>query len=352
MDFKDKLLELSARVAKLQGQIATEEAAKTAFVLPFIQALGYDVFNPAEVEPEHTCDVGTKKGEKIDYAIMRDGYPILLIECKHSSQNLDQHGNQLFRYFGTSKAKFAVLTDGIQYRFFSDLESENVMDKTPFLEIDITNLKDNQIEELKKFHRSYFNERDIRDTATDLRYINDIRNLIFEDINNPTDSIVYFYGKTIYPGQMTAKMRDYFTKIVKKAYNSVINDIVNDRFKSALKKEEERAGIEDNEIKTASDEPKIQTTEEEKEAYHIVKAILRSVVAGDRITYRDAQTYFTVLIDDNNRKLVCRLYLNSPTNKGIAFVGDDKKEIRYKIESLDEIYRYAETLIETAKKFK
>jgi len=159
MDFKDNLLELSARVAKLRNQIATEEAAKTAFVLPFIKVLGYDFTDPTEVEPEHTCDVGTKKGEKIDYAILKDGAPVLLIECKHSSQNLDYCGNQLFRYFGTSKAKYAVLTDGIQYRFFSDLESENVMDKTPFLEIDMTNLKDSQIEELKKFHKSYFHRR-------------------------------------------------------------------------------------------------------------------------------------------------------------------------------------------------
>ncbi|MDR2895027.1 MAG: type I restriction enzyme HsdR N-terminal domain-containing protein [Alistipes sp.] len=351
MDFRDLLLQLSGRVTKQKDQITTEEAAKTAFVLPFIQALGYDIFDPLEVEPEHTCDVGTKKGEKIDYAIMQDGHPILLIECKHSSQNLDLCGNQLFRYFGTSKAKFAVLTDGIQYRFFSDLDAENVMDRTPFLEVDITNLKDNQIEELKKFHKSYFNVGNIRSTAEDLRYINDIRNLIYKDINNPGEEIVLFYGRAVYPGQMKARAREYFTQIVKKAYASVINEIVSERFKTAVQKQEERAD-EDNKAKTPSDEPKIQTTEEEKEAYHIVKAILRSVVAGDRITYRDAQTYFTVLIDDNNRKLVCRLYLNSPTNKGISFVGDDKKEVRYKIESQDEIDEYTEQIIETVKKFK
>ncbi len=144
MDFKDQLLDHSGRVAKLKNQIATEEAAKTALVLPFIQVLGYDIFDPSEVEPEHTCDVGIKKGEKIDYAIKQDGQPILLIECKHSSENLDKCGNQLFRYYGTSKAKFAVLTDGVRYRFFSDLDADNVMDNTPFLEVDITNLKDQQ----------------------------------------------------------------------------------------------------------------------------------------------------------------------------------------------------------------
>lgn len=350
MDFKDQLMELAARVSKMKDQIATEEAAKTAFVLPFIKVLGYDIFDPLEVEPEHTCDVGTKKGEKIDYAIMQNGHPILLIECKHSSENLDKCGNQLFRYYGTSKAKFAVLTDGIKYRFFSDLDKDNVMDSTPFLEIDITSLKDNQIEELKKFHKSYFHTENIRSTAVDLRYINDFRNLILEDINNPGEAVVCFYGKAVYAGQMTAKMREYFTLILKKAYNSVINEIVNERFKTAVQKQEERTD-EDSKTATTSEEPKIQTTAEELEAYYIVKAILRSEVPGDRITYRDAQTYFTVLIDDNNRKLVCRLYLNSPTNKGIAFISDDKKEVRHKIESLDDIYKHAADIVGAAKKF-
>jgi hypothetical protein len=351
MDFKDQLLELSARVAKLRHQVATEEATKTSFVLPFIKVLGYDFTDPSEVEPEHTCDVGTKKGEKIDYAIKKDGHPILLIECKHSSQNLDQCGNQLFRYYGTSKAKFAVLTDGIRYRFFSDLDKDNVMDSTPFLEIDITNLKENQIEELKKFHKSYFNVGNIRSTAEDLRYISDIRNLIISDISEPSESLIYHYGKMVFGGAMTAKNRDYFSQIIKKAYTLVINDIVSDRFRSAVRKQDELSE-EENQVKTPSDEPKIQTTDEEIEAFHIVKAILRSVISGSRIGYRDAQTYFTVLIDDNNRKLVCRLYLNSPNNKGIAFVGDDKKEVRHKIETLDDIYKYTGEIVETAQKFK
>lgn len=352
MDFKDQLLDLAARIAKQKDQIATEEAAKTAFVLPFIQVLGYDVFDPSEVEPEHTCDIGTKKGEKIDYAIKQDGHPILLIECKHSSQNLDQCGNQLFRYYGTSKAKFAVLTDGIRYRFFSDLEKDNVMDGTSFLEIDITNLKEHQIEELKKFHKSYFNTGNIRSTAVDLRCINDVRNIILGNINNtnPDDPIVLFYGKAVYKGQMTVKMKEYFAQIIKKAYNSVINEIVNDRFKTAVQKQDERTD-EESMAKTPSEESKIQTTEEEIEAYHIVKAILRSVISGDRITYRDAQTYFTVLIDDNRLKLVCRLYLNSPTNKVIAFVSDGKED-RHKIESLDDIYNHAAEIVESVKKFK
>ena len=97
MDFKDSIKDLSGRIGKLKEQIATEEATKNAFIMPFIQMLGYDVFNPLEVVPEFTCDIGMKKGEKIDYAILSDGKPVILIECKHWKQDLNLHDIQLLR---------------------------------------------------------------------------------------------------------------------------------------------------------------------------------------------------------------------------------------------------------------
>ena len=121
MDFKDTIKQLADRIEKLKDNIQTEEATKNAFIMPFINALGYDVFNPLEVLPEMTCDIGTKKGEKIDYAIMKDDQPILLIECKHWKQDLNLHDNQLLRYFNVSKAKFGLLTNGIIYRFYTCL---------------------------------------------------------------------------------------------------------------------------------------------------------------------------------------------------------------------------------------
>ena len=102
MDFKDTIKQLAERIDKLKDNIQTEEATKNAFIMPFINALGYDVFNPLEVIPEMNCDIGSKKGEKIDYAIIKDGEPIILIECKHWKQNLNLHDNQLLRYFTVS----------------------------------------------------------------------------------------------------------------------------------------------------------------------------------------------------------------------------------------------------------
>ncbi len=131
MDFKDTIKQLADRIEKLKDNIQTEEATKNAFIMPFINALGYDVFNPLEVLPEMTCDIGTKKGEKIDYAIMKDDQPILLIECKHWKQDLNLHDNQLLRYFNVSKAKFGLLTNGIIYRFYTDLKEPHLTEKIP-----------------------------------------------------------------------------------------------------------------------------------------------------------------------------------------------------------------------------
>ncbi len=154
MDFKDQIRLLGDRVIKLKDQVHTEEATKNAFIMPFIRELGYDVFNPSEVTPELVADIGMKQGEKIDYAIMRNGQPIILIECKcHNAQLNVNNASQLFRYFHTTKAKFSILTNGIEYRFYTDLVEPNKMDEKPFFTFDITEIKDNQIEELKNFTR-------------------------------------------------------------------------------------------------------------------------------------------------------------------------------------------------------
>ena len=116
MDLATKLLELEKRTAQHRELLLTEEAAKTALVMPFLQALGYDVFNPAEVVPEFTADVGIKKGEKVDYALCIDGRVNILIECKPSTIDLDlKHASQLYRYFSTTDARVAVLTNGVVY---------------------------------------------------------------------------------------------------------------------------------------------------------------------------------------------------------------------------------------------
>ena len=171
MEFNDVIKQFSERILSLKDTITTEESTKMSLVVPLFQLLGYDVFNPNEFCPEYIADVGIKKGEKVDYAILENGQPNILVECKSCSEQLDKHSSQLFRYFGTSPAKFGILTNGIIYRFYTDLEESNKMDLVPFLEIDMTNLKDSSINELKKFCKDNFDKDKIFSTAEELSLI-------------------------------------------------------------------------------------------------------------------------------------------------------------------------------------
>lgn len=347
MDFKDQIKILGERVAKLKDQIQTEEATKNAFIMPFLQALGYDVFNPFEVVPEFISDIGLKKGEKIDYAIFKEGKPTILIECKHWAQNLSIHDGQLLRYFHVSKARFGLLSNGIIYRFYTDLVAPNKMDEKPFLEFNITELKDNQIEELKKFHKSYFDIDNIVNTAAELKYTMELKSMILQEFNNPTPELVKHFTRQVYPSVITAKVLEQFTNLTKKSFQQVISDLITERLKSALSKENE-AEKDANAAADAAIEPasKVVTTEEEIQGFMIVKSILREKIPLTRICFRDGQTYFSILLDDSNRKPICKLYLNS-TKKYIGVFDDQRKEIKTEILSLDDIYRYSSALFKT-----
>lgn len=349
MDFKDQIKQFGDRVEKLKNQITTEEATKNAFIMPFINALGYDVFNPLEVVPEYIADIGIKKGEKVDYAIMKDGQPTILVECKHWGENLDVHNSQLFRYFHTTKARFGLLSNGIIYRFYTDLVEKNKMDEKPFLEFNVTDIKDNQIEELKKFHKSYFDIDNIVNTASELKYMNELKTLIHSEFQNPTDSFVRHFAKQIYPGVLTAKLMEQFTTLNKKSLQQYINDLITERLKTALKNEaeEDQKTIQVEAVLAAeaiASSTKVETTPEELEGYLIVKTILRQKINATRIVHRDAQSYFAILLDDNNRKTICRLYLNG--NKKFISTIVDKKEVKVEIATIDDIFSHSEKLFD------
>lgn len=348
MDLADHLKILNERANKLTGQLQTEEATKQALILPFLQALGYDIFNPHEVTPEYTTDIGTKKGERIDYAILSQGKPVVLIECKTITDKLDKADSQLLRYFHVSAAKFGVLTNGIDYKFYTDLEEPNKMDSKPFLTINILNIKEQDVVELKKFHKAVFNADQIFSTASELKYLNEIKTILATEIENPSESFVRYFIGEIYAGRATANAIEQFKGIVKKALNQFTSEIVSNRLKSVLEKEKEAEVAEAN-----KDEEKkvIETTAEEMEAFFIVKGIVRQKLESSRIFYRDAQSYFTVIADDNNRKPICRLYLNG-SKKYIVIIDDKKAEAKNEISSLDDIYGFTEQLLMIAEAYK
>lgn len=347
MDFKDLIRQLGERVQKLKAQVTTEEATKNAFIMPFIKELGYDVFNPFEVVPEFVADVGIKVGEKIDYAIMKDGAPIILIECKSHTAPLNlNNASQLFRYFHTTNAKFAILTNGIEYRFYTDLVAPNKMDEKPFFTFDITDIRDAQVEELKKFHKAYFDFNNIVNTANELKYTGELKQLIAQELQAPSPEFVKHFTRQVTPGIITQKVLEQFSELVKRSFQQYINDLITERLKSALTKESETQKIDalpEGDIPDGGDD-KIVTTEEELEGFMIVKTILRQAIPVGRIVYRDAQSYFAILLDDNNRKTICRLYFNS-ARKYLGLFDENKKETKVEILSLDDIFLHANALL-------
>jgi hypothetical protein len=343
MDLFNQLKGLADKVEQLKEQIQTEESTKHAFTLPFINILGYDSFNPTEVVPEFTADLGLKKGEKVDYAIFQNGNPILIIECKHWKQDLNVHNSQLFRYFHVSKTRFALLTNGINYRFYTDLEESNKMDEKPFLEFNILHIKENIVKEIEKFHKSKFDVSKIVDNASNLKYTREIKYLIDREIENPSPEFIKLFASQAYNGRLTSNVMEEFTDIVNKAFTQIISERVNDRLNSALNKEVEKQKSEE----IPEEEPsKIETTEEELDGYRIVVAILRRKLQIDRIVHRDTQSYFGILLDDNNRKPICRLHLNGG-KKYLGLFDENKKETKMAIETIDDIYNFEKEILQT-----
>lgn len=352
MDFNESIKQFAARVNMLKETVSTEEATKMSLIVPMFQLLGYDVFNPLEFCPEYTADVGIKKGEKVDYAILEDGQPNILIECKSYIEPLDKHSSQLFRYFGTTPAKFGILTNGVIYRFYTDLEESNKMDLVPFLEIDMTNLKDSSISELKKFCKDAFDKDKIFSTAEELKYSSLIKNVLASEYESPSEDFVRFMLNNIYDGQKNQRVIEKFTPVIKKAFSSFVNEIVNNKISSALSKEndEDNAKEESEDSITETPTSKIITTDEEIEAFYVIRGILAEVVPLEDIVHRDAESYFGILYKDNNRKPICRLNLDRK-NKQLFIPDENKKFTKYIINSLNDLYKYKKELIQAVSNY-
>lgn len=345
MDLIDQLKELSLRIKKIKDSIQTEEATKTALIMPFIQILGYNVFDPTEVTPELIADVGMKKGEKVDYAILMNGKPIMLFECKKSGGDLSiNHASQLFRYFHVTEARFAVLTNGITYRFFTDLEQPNRMDEKPFFEFSILDFKDQHVEELKKFTKSAFDIELILNTASDLKYTRAIHNVLAEWMTNPSEDFVRVVCAEVLNGKrMTPAVREQFTQITKNAFHQFIGEKINERLKMAM---EPAAEIKADNSEPETDTNDIVTTVEEHEGFRIIRAILREIVEPKRVAMRDAKSYCAILFEDNNRRPICRLRFNNPARLTLGLF-DEKEEKIVAISDLSDIYQYADQLKKT-----
>lgn len=356
-DFIAKIKQLSSSVENLTDKISNEEQTKNALIMPFFMTLGYNIFDPTEFIPEFTADVGIKKGERVDYAIQLNDSIAMLVEAKELGADLNNHSSQLHRYFNVTDARFSILTNGDEYRFFTDLDKPNIMDSNPFLTIEMSNIKDSQINELFKFVKENFDSDKISSTASDLKYVSQIATFFTQQINDTTDDFVRIVLNEIgYEGQKNARVLDEFRPMVGRGIQSLINERVNERLSHALdstKSAEEPAtivlsvGEDENEVEGKA-KNEIVTTSEELEVYTIAKAILRNTIPTDRVFYRDNKAYFNVLIDNNIRRWVLRAFFNSVHSWIIL---NDEKNTRIDFENPVDLLNYSDQIVKIAVQF-
>lgn len=363
MDIAERAQALALKIRKHKDAIETEEATKNAFVMPFISTvLGYDVFNPAEVIPEFTADVGTKRGEKIDYAIVHDGQVQVLVEAKKINDPLRiEHASQLFRYFAVTNARIAVLTNGQVYEFYTDLDAPNRMDAKPFLVLDFADIDDTLLPELAKLTKESFDLDSVISAAGELKYIGQLKRILAAQFKEPEDEWVKFLTTRVYEGAFTQKVREQFGPLVAKAAGQFLNEQVNDRLKNALGGPDSYVSVSGGSTTQpeqpqpqptveADDAERVVTTEEELEGFRIVRAIVCAEVPAARIAARDTQTYFGVLLDDNNRKPIARLWFNR-SKKYLGVFDENKVETRLPIETVEDIYQHAAHLRSTVARY-
>lgn len=334
---------LAQRLRTHGETIATEEAVKTSVVLPFLQAIGYDVFNPGEVIPEFTADVVGKRGEKVDYAVAIDGEIKILVECKGLHTELeDKHLAQLFRYFTVTNARFGLLTNGRLYKFYTDLDEPNKLDRKPFLSFDILDYSKSALTELRKFEKSNFDIEGILRNAERLKYVSAVKKYLVKEMEDPSPELIKVIASDVHDGRVTAHVRDLIAAATKSAFQELVGDAVRTRLSSALEKTVEP----ETDVENASESDDVVTTDEEIEATLLIRGIVRSVIDGQRVGYRDAKSYCAVLLDDNNRKPLARLHFNRKQKYLGLF--DKGAEDRVPINDLSDIYEYSERLRSTA----
>ena len=338
-------------------------------VLPFIQSLGYDVFDPTEVVPEFTADYGLKSGEKVDYAIIRDNAPIMLFECKKVGDPLDSgRASQLARYFTNTPARIAILTDGIIYKFYSDLDAENAMDTQPFLEMDITKIDQRAMQSLSHFAKHSFNLDEVHSIASNMKHVSGMKSYLADMYSQPDEEFVRLLARKVFNGPLFQTRIEHFTGLTKLAFTGFVNDLISDTLQRASNivhseaiedaqpsPEEPEEPEEDTEA--ATNRRSVLTTAEEIQGYDLVKAILADVVDPERVTMRDTQSYCGILLDDNNRRPICRLRFNNALNKRFVLMGQERGdrgqriETTYSIETVNEITDYADQLREVVRAY-
>ena len=322
-----------------------------ALVVPFLHLLGYDPNDPRVVIPEYCADFGEKRACKVDFAIKRGGDIVIIVEAKKVGDTLDgSRESQLQQYFSSIlPVKIAVLTNGVVYKFYTDLDHLNVMDKKPFMTFDFSAMDEALIPELKKLCNECFDLNTALSAAQELKYIGQLKKLVAEEMRSPSDDLVRLFAKQVHAGALWKNVLEDFRGRLKLAFENHLNEVLNSRLQNAMQPNTYPGEITEDtsdlgQYPESGSDNRIVTTEEEKDGFLIVKAIMSKVVAPERVHKRDTITYCGVLLDDKNTKPICRLHFNAASVKYVETFDAGKSGTKHKIESLSDIYKYEDAL--------
>lgn len=357
MSFEDELKEFTKTIPDKLEHIDSEETTKIALITPFLRLMGYDTTNPAEVKAEYTADVGTKQGEKVDFALIQENEPIIFIECKSAANKLsDENISQLYRYFSITDIQIGLLTNGVEYKFFTTGEDNNRMDEKPFLDLDLTNLTKKDIKELEKFKKINFNVDEVVSRADNLKYRNLIKKTLLSEFENPTEDFIKAIGRQVYDGILTQNIKEKFGTIITIAINEIINEKINKTLSDAVASNEGKQE-QNNEIEDEAEEI-IVTTELEREAYFIVKSIVSEIIDANRVAMRDRKHYCNILYDDNQRFPIVRLYFNNKDHLRVEFYDEvtltkngGKKGEKISIDDVSDLYKFKNRILSVVKDY-
>lgn len=317
MGLCEDLRQLSEQVRKRQSFIKGEEATKQALILPFLQALGYDVYDPTETQPEYVADFAKKRGgvmEKVDYALHLKGQPALFIECKAVDAAPEDHDGQLARYFNaTPSVRIAVVTNGVRYRFFTDLQTPNVMDASPFMEFNVLSFSDREVELLRPFTKESFDAASIQGHAEEIIFVGKVTTLINELLRNPSESFVRFLLAEVelVSGRVTKNVVERFVPIVKKSIQTTLLDMMTKSIQQEIAQPNSQAvsaapamqpaPTPAESLQKAADTAAeggtgalIETTEVELEIFRIVQRMCAESALKQTVSYKDSANYFGI----------------------------------------------------------
>lgn len=311
--FKSRITKHVQHIGASSAHCATEETTKQALILPMLDILGFSPFDPTKVKAEYSADLnGIKAGERVDYALFVDGSPVMFIEAKSCKERLSNHASQLARYFNaTPEVKISAITNGIEWRFFTDLNTANVMDSSPFFTVNMTSLKDADTEKLANFRADQFQPDRIKTFAEERIHVEAFTTVINQFLREPDQEFVKFVAvRANLTPKLTAKFLETMTPIVKQAVAAAISGmVVSGLSLPAPQTQPELIKDEDADWINQNNE-KIITTPEERKLAEIVKEILDGKTNKDDIVWKDTESYFTLLYQGKVNRWLLRYHGN------------------------------------------